>query len=105
MIVAGREQGRMIKAFAYRNLSMHVTGSEGEWKRLAEAFGYFLVACLFLWLSFFFLFPLGKHQDTSDTIIGIIAGVTGIAFTCLSIYYFSRWLKVREALKMLERQY
>jgi hypothetical protein len=104
LIVAGRQQGRVIKAYAYRNLSMHVTGSEGAWKSLGEALGCLFLACVSFWLSFF-LFPISNPQDTSDIIVGIIAGVAGVVLISASLYYFSRWLKVREAVKRLERHY
>jgi uncharacterized BrkB/YihY/UPF0761 family membrane protein len=103
LIVAGGRQGQVIKAHAYCNLSMHVVGDEGAWRRLAETLGCLLLSCLFFWLCFSFLFVPDKYHTTGDTVIGVLAAAAGLAFIVSSFYYFYRWLKVKEAVKMLGR--
>lgn len=105
LIVAGTQQGQMLKAYAYHNLSMHVVGNEGTWKRLREAVGFFLLMCLCFGLSYLFLLGQGANRDTSDLLVGLVAMAVGLGCTGATCYYFYRWLKVREAVKLLQEKY
>jgi hypothetical protein len=105
LMVAGSQQGRVLKAYAYRNLSMHVIGNEGTWKRLGEALVCLMLAGISLWLFYSFLFVPNKYHSTADTVIGIIAGAASVALIGGSLYYLYRWSKVSRAVKMLKEHY
>lgn len=105
LIVAGTQQGQVLKAYAYRNLSMHVIGNEGTWRRMRDALGFFLLVCLCFGLSYMFLLSPGANRDTTDLIVGFVAIAVGLACMGATVYYFYRWLKVREAVKLLQGKY
>lgn len=105
LIVAGTQEGQVLKAYAYHNLSMHVVGNEGTWKRFMEGLGFFLLMCLFFGLSYLFLLGRGANRDTTDLIVGLVAIAVGLVCTVATVYYFYHWLKVREAVKLLQEKY
>jgi hypothetical protein len=99
LIIAGRMKGAVLQADAYLNETARVTGNSGLRSNLAGAiFG--LLICV----TALVLILLGLLPNDSDTKVfwRILAGVFGLICGGFGVYSLYRWLKIRDAVRLVK---
>lgn len=97
IVVAGRAKGKMIRADAYWNLTAHVRGDSGRWSSLAIGVITLLLGVVCVIAAIPSLsFPL----DITGVLI--IAGLI-LFFGGFGFYNLYKWLRIRDAVKTLDR--
>jgi hypothetical protein len=98
LLVAGRLKGNVLTAEAYLNQTAGVRGNSGLRTNLAGAiFGLLMCATALV------LILLGLLPDDPDTrvILRVIVGVFGLFFGCFGFYCLYRWLRIRDAVRIV----
>lgn len=101
VIVAGRQQGKLIRAEAYWNLTAHVRGDSGRWARLFSAVLGLLFGLVTIVAGIFASdYMLGFPADLTSI---LIASALGLFFGGLGVYNAYKWLRIHRAVKALHR--
>jgi hypothetical protein len=100
VVVAGKQKGQLMKADAYWNRTAHVSGNAGKWSSLAigafvSLFG-ITVLIIGLLEPSFLTSPLNLIEK-------LIAIALGISFSSMGLYFLYRWLRIRAAIRLVER--
>lgn len=98
LVVAGRMKGKVLTAEAYLNQTAGVRGNSGLRTNLAGAiFGLLMCATALV------LILLGLLPDDPDTrvILRVIVGVFSLFFGCFGFYCLYRWLRIRDAVRVV----
>lgn len=98
LVIAGRMKGKVLMAEAYLNQTAGVTGNSGLRTNLAGAIFGLLMCATALVVILLRLLP-----DDPDTggILRVIVGAFGLFFGCFGFYCLYRWLRIRDAVRMV----
>lgn len=100
IVVAGRLKGRLLKAEAYLNQTAEVRGDAGMWANFA-----LMVFCLLLGMSVLGIVLLGPFipsLPSFDQFWTVMVMLFGGFFCAVGIYCLSRWLRIRDAVKLVK---
>jgi hypothetical protein len=101
LVVAGQLKGAVLQADAYLNETARVKGNSGLRSNLAGTiFG--LLACV----AALALILSGLLPDDPETkvVLRAVVGVFGLFCGCFGIYCLYRWLRIRDAVRLVNGQ-
>lgn len=99
LVVAGKLKGAVLQADAYLNETARVTGNSGLRPNLAGAIFGLLMCVTALVLILLRLLP---DDLETKVILRVIVGVFGLFCGSFGFYCLYRWLRIRDAVKMVK---